>query len=286
MIRKSFIVSLLFSFVILLSYGQEVEKKEFDRTVQRIRNEQHAMQKSIHVLADSVASLKESLSLKQGEIDSMKRLCCEMSISDDELKDGLVAANDTLARRQTDTDARFLRQTLFFVLVFVIVLLVTLLLFVLIRRRIRHGDNTIEEIRKAQERILEESIRLDQNLLQLMESKSLASEAAPDHSMVMKMADEIARIEMNLSRMDKSVKGYRQLSKAVERIKDNFAAQGYELVDMLGMTYDEGMRINADFVADESLPEGTRIITSIVKPQINFKGQMIQKATVTISQNI
>ena len=102
----------------------------------------------------------------------------------------------------------------------------------------------------------------------------------------MKVADEVVRIEMNLFRMDKSIKGYKQLSKAVERIKNNFTAQGYEIVDMLGATYNEGMRINADFVIDESLAEGSRIITSITKPQINYMGQMIQKAIVTVSQNI
>ncbi|MBQ1613094.1 MAG: hypothetical protein II089_00390, partial [Selenomonas sp.] len=61
---------------------------------------------------------------------------------------------------------------------------------------------------------------------------------------------------MNLYRMDKNTKGYKQLAKAVERIKDNFMAHGYEIVDMLGKNYDEGMRLDADFVLDETLPEG------------------------------
>ena len=91
---------------------------------------------------------------------------------------------------------------------------------------------------------------------------------------------------MNLSRMDSTVKGYKQLSKAVERIKNNFQANGYEIVTYVGQPYNEGMRINADFVIDEDLPEGTRTITSVSKPQVHHNGELIQKATVTVTQNI
>jgi hypothetical protein len=108
----------------------------------------------------------------------------------------------------------------------------------------------------------------------------------PDHSLALKVADEIVRIEMNLSRMDTSIRGYKQLAKAVERIKNNFLSKGYEITDMLNKPYDEGMRIHADFVIDENLEPGTRIITSIIKPQVIFNGELIQKATVTITQNI
>ena len=102
---------------------------------------------------------------------------------------------------------------------------------------------------------------------------------------VSKVADEIVRIETNLSRMDSSVKGYKQLSASVRRIKDNFLANGYEMVDMLGKPYSEGMKVLANFVPDESLKEGEQIITGIIKPQINYNGVMIQAAQITVSQN-
>ena len=63
-------------------------------------------------------------------------------------------------------------------------------------------------------------------------------------------------------------------------------AQGYEIVDMLGKPYNEGMKAIANFVLDESLEEGQQIITGIAKPQINYKGVMIQAAQITVSQNI
>ena len=108
----------------------------------------------------------------------------------------------------------------------------------------------------------------------------------PDHTFTLKVADEIIRIELNMSRMDSSIKGYKQLKKAVERIKDNLKANGYEIVDMLGKSYNDGMKVIANFIPDETLPEGSQIITGIIKPQINYNGQMIQAAQITVSQNI
>jgi hypothetical protein len=107
-----------------------------------------------------------------------------------------------------------------------------------------------------------------------------------DHSLVLKVADEVTRMENNLMKMDPSVKGHKQLMASLRRIKDNLMAHGYELVEMLGKPYNEGMRVNADFVIDEEMEEGKRIITVVTKPQVNYKGEMIQKASITVSQNI
>lgn len=132
--------------------------------------------------------------------------------------------------------------------------------------------------------------KLDNQILALMERQMNAAPATisaeTDHSLALKVADEIVRIELNLSRMDASVKGYKQLAKAVERIKNNFQANGYEIIDMLGKPYNEGMKVVANFVPDETLKEGEQIITGVTKPQINYNGKMIQSAQITVSQNI
>ena len=171
------------------------------------------------------------------------------------------------------------------------------------RKKIKHGSDSIDDVRKAQDalqaaqtKMQEESVKLDSRLLELVE-KQLSNQPAQgsqmsankneiDHSLALKVADEIVRIELNLSRMDAGVKGHKQLSKAVERIKNNFMAQGYEIVDMLGKPYNDGMKAVASFMSDESLGEGEQIITGITKPQINYKGVMIQAAQITVSQNI
>ena len=107
-----------------------------------------------------------------------------------------------------------------------------------------------------------------------------------EQKLITTLADRITFMEMTLYKMDSSVRGHKQLSKSIKQMKDNLLANGYELVDMLGKDYHEGMKVTANFVEDEELPEGKQIITGIIKPQINYKGKMIQSAQITVSQNI
>jgi len=170
--------------------------------------------------------------------------------------------------------------------------------YYILRRKISSGASTIDKIRSAQEGLetvqkamQEESVKLDRKLVELLDKKIEATPVPStneqtDHTLALKVADEIVRIETNLSRMDTSVKGYKQLAKAVERIRTNFLANGYEIVEMLGKPYNEGMKVVANFVSDETLAEGEQKITGIIKPQINYKGKMIQSAQITVSQNL
>lgn len=86
--------------------------------------------------------------------------------------------------------------------------------------------------------------------------------------------------------MDEGTKGLKQLSKAVERIRDNFASNGYEMVDMVGKSYDEGMKVEVNFTPDENLGPNEAIIKRIIKPQILFNGKMIQTGHVEVSQGL
>jgi hypothetical protein len=83
--------------------------------------------------------------------------------------------------------------------------------------------------------------------------------------------------------MDSGVKGLKQLNASVKRIQANFAANDYEIVDMLGKVYNEGMKVTANFIPSEDIEIGKEIITRIIKPQVNFKNKMIQAAQIEVS---
>ena len=156
-------------------------------------------------------------------------------------------------------------------------------------------DGALQARSKSQETVAaidEKLVALDGKLADFLEktleavSEAASAKAAPNHALALKVADEIARMETNLSRVDASVKGFRQLQGSIRRIKDNFRANGYEIVEMIGKPYNEGMRVTADFVTDETLAAGTQIITGVTKPQVNFDGKMIQAAKITVGQNL
>ena len=104
-----------------------------------------------------------------------------------------------------------------------------------------------------------------------------------DHSLALKVADEIIRIQKNINGMDPETKGIKQMEFALERIRDNFRDKGYEIVDMLNKPYEEGMLVTAKFIKDENLQPGDKIITRIIKPQVKYNEIIIQDAEVEVS---
>lgn len=176
----------------------------------------------------------------------------------------------------------------------VITLLVSVIVALLLHKKgQKTSDDKIALLKKQTDELNEKIVHQFSNEMgelqkigDVLKNTGANTSAEPDHSLVKTLADRITFMEMTLYRMDSSVKGHKQLSKSIAQMKDNLLANGYEIVDMLGKEYDEGMRINASFIEDENVERGKQIISAITKPQINYKGEIIQKAQVTVSQNI
>ena len=168
------------------------------------------------------------------------------------------------------------------------------LIYWLLGRKIKTSQTDVEsQIKKTQKHLEEEAIKLDNKLVEVLESQlklkqeektqTSTSSTDIDHSLALKVSDEIIRIQKNVSQMDSSTKGLKQLTASVKRIQDNFASNGYELVEMLGKEYNEGMKAVPNFIPNEDLEKGQQIITRIIKPQVNYKGEMIQSAQIEVS---
>lgn len=279
--------------------------KSLDEKCVNLQNQQSRIANDLCRLKDKqkesdrrIQALKSDNNRQSAVIDSLRNTCkqlTETQSADRKSVNGMIdKTNSNVQANQETLQSRTLLVCIIAILMLVVIVGVTYRL----ARRIKSGNTSIDEVRKAQDalqaaqtKMQEESIKLDDKLLELFDRQIAnvpknADHGEPDHSLALKVADEIVRIELNMSRMDSSIKGYKQLSKAVERIKDNFKANGYEFVEMLGKPYNEGMKVIANFVVDEDLEEGKQIITGITKPQINYNGQMIQAAQITVSQNI
>lgn len=211
-----------------------------------------------------------------------------------ELSGQIQKTEQSASERIESLDESLSKNTLYWIIAVLAVGLITLGLFFMLRKRVSENQSSIvENISSTRKQLEQEGIRLDEKLIGIMETQlkviqeektSSTSTSETDHSLALKVADEIVRIEKNISQMDEGTKGLKQLAKAVERIRDNFASNGYEMVEMVGKPYDEGMKVTANFRPDENLAEGERIISRIIKPQVNFKGVMIQSAQIEVSQ--
>ena len=167
---------------------------------------------------------------------------------------------------------------------------------------LKNSDNLLElcntykdSINKYQE-IFQNSLINQQNDLQKIislynlakENESVPSSDADiseQHEIVKIVADRLSFMKVTMSKMDPNIKGFKQLNKSIIQITNNLQATGYEIIDYLGEDYKEGMKVVATFITDENLDAGKRIITGVIKPQINYKGTMIQSAQITVSQN-
>tara|TARA_Y100000741_G_C18252541_1_gene557781 strand:- start:316 stop:783 length:468 start_codon:yes stop_codon:yes gene_type:complete len=131
--------------------------------------------------------------------------------------------------------------------------------------------------KKKNNKVKEQVFRIDTNKL-INNEYSIISV-----SLLLKVADEIVRMEKNLNLIPDETEGKRQLERSLERVRDTIILEGYEIVDMLGKNYHEGDNLKAVFVEDKKLAKGESKITRIIKPQINFKGKLIQSAEVEVS---
>lgn len=152
----------------------------------------------------------------------------------------------------------------------------------------RKWNNDTKKLAKKQKEILEKQIQDGLKLADWLgketeQNLGNISSGETDHSFAKRVADEIVRINTNLSRMDDSIKGHKQLSASVKKLEQSLNANKYELVKLLNLPYNEGLNLQATFVSDDSLAPDESIITRIIKPQINYKGKLIQAAQVEVS---
>lgn len=289
--KKSLMLLAVICAVLLLtvnafSQDQTDEIKSLNEQILQLKKVQSELLKKINSgdsrLQKSVDSLQNQLS----QIDS------RISELGGKLSADIQRTDSNAVTRFSSLDESLTSSTRFWIIAVIVLLVITLLIYFILKKRIHSDkDYLTNQLSKTRIDLEEEGIKLDNKLIEILSTQLKVLEvnksqdtSEKDHSLALKIADEIVRIEKNLTNMDPEIKGYKQLEASVKRIKDNFDANGYELVDMLNKPYDQGMKVIANFRPDENLKAGEQLITRIIKPQINYKGSMIQSAQIEVSQ--
>jgi cytochrome c-type biogenesis protein CcmH/NrfF len=269
--------------------------QELQRQIENLENLNSRLSKQVNTANSNIKKLEVKVS---SAADSLNVLKQELAHTNNNLQ--AMAAKLELQIQQlsnkTNSDVSALNERvshntiLYWILAIIAILLVPAILFGLLRRRLTMVKTELSEQMKTNtEAIREEIIKLDNQVFwsldfqkELSKKEQNESEVI-DHSLALKVADEIIRIKKNISNMDPDTKGLKQLEFAVERIQDNFRENGYEMVDLLNKRYNPAMKISAKFKRDESLKHGEQIITRIIKPLVKFNDIIIQDAEVEVS---
>lgn len=295
-------VTLLISFIFALntfgaSYNDSLKHcynliQVTDATVQNLQHENE-------VLKGEVTSLNQTIDAQNVEIDSLKAELTVTVQSISALADSL-NVNISTTRNEIQSSSESLSKSIakksqtglwIFGVLALALAIVAFILGKLIAKRgtevaslSAKADKLNEEIVNRMASEMSEMQTISKQISSLSNTPGASPES--EQKLITTLADRITFMEMTLYKMDSSVRGHKQLSKSIKQMKDNLLANGYELVDMLGKDYHDGMKVTANFVEDEELPQGKQVITGIIKPQINYKGKMIQSAQITVSQNI
>lgn len=300
MMKKVFLFIAILAFVSMISRANSIDTLSVCYGQMQAANDKiHSLQVENENLKSEVSSLTKTINNQSKLIDSLKVNLLETNQAVSSLADSM-NINISSTRKQIQSNSNSLNQTIakksqtglwFFIALASIIALLAFAFGKLIAKR----GNEVASLSAKADKLNEEIVnRLSnemndmQNISKQISNLANVSGASPEseQKLITTLADRITFMEMTLFKMDSSVRGHKQLSKSIKQMKDNLLANGYELVDMLGKDYHEGMKVTANFVEDEDLPQGKQLITGIIKPQINYKGKMIQSAQITVSQNI
>lgn len=289
---KNILLTIVLLFVSICISGSR--KDSIIELQQQISHQEYVVKKmqreisKFHLLYEKHGLIIDSL---QRELLSTQN---EMQLLSEKTERDVIRTQEQV-NKSTDTFLTSIKlRTAYGAIAILCVLVLILGLFVMLHRGHTNVVTLKQKVDKLNEDILNqfsldmvEMQKIVTSLAALSSTQaSQVNSATPDHSLIKTLADRITFMEMTLYKMDKTVKGHKTLIKAIANMKNNFFANGYELVDMLGKQYHEGMLVNnVDFVDDETLEKGEQIITKIIKPQINYKGQMIQSAQIQVSKN-
>ena len=106
-----------------------------------------------------------------------------------------------------------------------------------------------------------------------------------NNTMILDIINDLVRMRQNLDYMDDSVKGVSQLKNRIKSIFTTLNCNQYEIPDLTGHLYHEGDNMIVTLELNPDLQPATNRIKRVIKPQVSYKGKLIQAAEVIIEYN-
>ena len=190
------------------------------------------------------------------------------------------------------TSGKVEKNNLYILLSFLLGILLLITCVIIYRLTSKNKTNistTKDQVKKMRE--------LDDDLKNILEkhTKILESDTGGDSQKetlksLKIVADEIMTMENNIYQMtedEQNSRGLKRIKRAIKNLRNNYKTMGYDIPILLGTEWKEGDIIEIiSEIPDENIEKGKKIITRVVSPRIDFKGEMIQRAKVELKSNI
>lgn len=284
--------SLLIKQIPAIQQTVEKQKQEIEGLTSKVNSQQTTINRQRNFLNEitTKATLLESTVDSLGSLIETNR--SNINVIADDLGTKIQETGEQAETRISELGGDVEKNRLYWIIATLVTLLLGALMYLFLGKRIKSSQTDVEtQIKNTKKSLEEESLKLDGELVKVFQKQLEVLETAPkettsqddDHSLVLKIADRLTAMETNHYRMDPNTRGLKQLKNAVKSIKENYLAKGYEIVEMLELEYKEGMNVTANFIPSDKIEKGKRIITRVIKPQVNFNGKMIQAAQIEVS---
>lgn len=238
-------------------------------------------------LSNSVNKNKKDIAKIGEEIERLKKE------TDEKINTSVREIKDSTTQQMEKLDKELKKSSSIFYIIYAVLAVILGITSFIIYRKIRENKVGVEdEINRIKNKYdgelskmdLEISKKLERFLDKEMADKTEGTETEIDHSLSLTIADELNRMRRRMRHMPEDTKGLKALMKATERLEEKLNDLGYEIVDLLNKPYVEGLTVTTTrFVPSADLNKGERIITRVIKPQVNYKGVLVQSAKVEVS---
>ncbi len=274
---------------ILTRLEYQSEMSQLKRRIESIEKHNYDLQRTVIAQKEQINTITLNLKFAQSNIqqiaDSLHIAIRNVSSENKQAQNQLNDINQSISNR-----------TFYWIIGILAIVLLSVIAFITLRSRIASSANTLgSQIAKTNETVQNEAIKLDSKLIEIMQTQlSILKEERKakgtatgevDHKLPLKVGDEIHRMRKRIENMPQDVKGLSALVNSIQRLEEEFNESGYGLEDLLGKKYVNGMKLEARFVDNPNIPKGEEIITDVLRPQIMYKGSVIQIAKVEVSKS-
>lgn len=300
--KKSLLIIQLVLFAGLNSFAQDDSKQiELEKQVRLLKTEIGTLKQNQQGSNGKISDLSNTISAQSRSIDSLckdiSKVNEQMKQTSSDMKKDISDTNDNINYKEKAMMSAINTKSVYAGLIGLLALVHSVVIFIRYRRRVNQStldlnniDSQITSLKNEQHRLEENIIASNDKLISAIEKQAVVVKTEDeikdqDHSLALAVANELTRIQQNLNFMDPTVKGVSQLKNRAKAIMTTLNSKQYDIPDLLGKVYNEGDNIIATMELNEDMKEGTNRIKRVIRPQVSYKGKLIQAAEVFVEFN-
>lgn len=300
--KKSLLIIQLVLFAGLNSFAQDDSKQiELEKQVRLLKTEISTLKQNQQSSNGKISDLSNTISAQSRSIDSLRKDISkvneQMKQTSSDMKKDISDTNDNINYKEKAMMSAINTKSVYAGLIGLLALVLSVVIFIIYRRRVNQStldlnniDSQITSLKNEQHRLEENIIASNDKLISAIEKQAVVVKTEAeikdqDHSLALAVANELTRIQQNLNFMDPTVKGVSQLKNRAKAIMTTLNSKQYDIPDLLGKVYNEGDNIIATMELNEDMKEGTNRIKRVIRPQVSYKGKLIQAAEVFVEFN-